>query len=42
MEKNNNLKKENERLKTKYDELINSNNWKLTEPLRKPNNGNRR
>ena len=38
VEKNNNLKKENELLKAKYDEIINSNSWKLTKPLRKLKN----
>lgn len=33
--KNEQLKKENKLLKAKYDEIINSNSWKITEPLRK-------
>lgn len=34
-EKNKNLKKENDILKAKYNEIINSNSWKITKPLRK-------
>ena len=40
--KNKNLKKENETLESKYNEIVNSNSWKITEPLRKLKNKNRR